>query len=68
MFRKKTDPLDDFVQKEVNIGIKTDSRIQVVSTGYDTATVLALDAEKMFKDMEAKKSGKGAKKGKDAKK
>jgi HlyD family secretion protein len=68
MFKKKTDPLDDFVQKEVKIGIKTDSRIQVVSAGYDTTTVLAIDAEKMYKDLEAKKSGKGGKKGKDAKK
>lgn len=68
LFKKKTDPLDDFMQKEVMIGIKTDSRIQLVSAGYDTNVVLAIDAEKMFKDMEARKNGKGGKKGKDAKK
>jgi HlyD family secretion protein len=65
-FRKKHDPLDDFTQKEIQTGIKTDSRIQI-HAALDTTVMVAADAEKMFKDMEAKKNSKG-KKGKEEKK
>jgi len=51
--KKKPDPLDNFTQKEVEVGVKSDNRLQVVAK-FDTNTVLAVDAEKMFKDMEAK--------------
>ncbi len=57
-FKKGPDPLDDFVQKEVEIGVKSDSKVQILTAHLDTTTVLASDAEKMFKDKEAKKSGK----------
>ena len=56
-FKKGPDPLDDFTQKEITTGVKSDSKIQVKAS-IDTTVVLASDAEKMFKDKEAKKSGK----------
>ncbi|MFA6473160.1 MAG: efflux RND transporter periplasmic adaptor subunit, partial [Candidatus Latescibacterota bacterium] len=52
--KKKTDTLENFTQKEVAVGVASDNRIQVVAN-FDTNTVLAADAEKMYKDMEAKK-------------
>ncbi len=61
--KKKQDPLDNFTQKEVDVGVKSENRIQVVAD-FDTNTVLAVDAEKMFKDMEAKQ--KKTEKGKDS--
>lgn len=60
LFRKKQDPLNDFTQKEIKTGIKTDSRIQILAA-LDTTVVVAADAEKAFKDKEAKKSVKGKK-------
>lgn len=62
-FGKKQNPIDEFIQREVETGIRTDSRIQVIA-GIDTTTVLAADAEKMFNDKENKKN-KGKKPGKD---
>jgi HlyD family secretion protein len=52
--KKKSNPLDNFTQKEVAVGVKSDNRIQVIAD-FDTNTVLAADAEKMYKDMEARK-------------
>ena len=60
MFQKKHDPLSDFTQKEIKTGIRTDSRMQVIAD-FDTTVTVAADAEKMFKDKEAKKNGKGKK-------
>ena len=48
-------------------GIKTDSRIQIFAS-LDTTVALAADAEKMFKDKDAKKKAKEKKKGADEKK
>ncbi len=59
-FSKKADPLDDFFEKEIEVGLRNDSRIEVMAD-FDTTTVLVLDAEKMFKDKEAKKNGKKGK-------
>lgn len=62
-FKKGPDPLDDFTQKEIAVGIKSDSKIQIKAV-LDTTMTLASDAEKMFKDKEAKKNSKGKKPGK----
>jgi HlyD family secretion protein len=53
VFAKKHDPLDDFTQKEIKTGIKTDNRIQIIAN-FDTTMTMAADAEKMFKDKDAK--------------
>jgi HlyD family secretion protein len=52
IFGKKKDPLDDFTQKEVKLGIKAENRVQMISAGFDTSSVVAADAEKFFKDLE----------------
>jgi HlyD family secretion protein len=62
-FKKAPDPADNFTQKEVETGVKSESKIQIKAV-LDTTMVLASDAEKMFKDKEAKKNGKGNKSGK----
>ncbi|MHB9031047.1 MAG: hypothetical protein ACYC9O_19940, partial [Candidatus Latescibacterota bacterium] len=61
MFAKKPNPLDDFEEVEVEVGLRNDSRI-AISAALDTSKVLAADAEKIFKDKEAEKNKK--KKGK----
>ncbi|MCE5250015.1 efflux RND transporter periplasmic adaptor subunit [bacterium] len=68
MFKKdKKDPFKDFDEKEIEIGIKSENRVQVIAD-YDTTTVVALDAEKFFKDLEAKKKADAEKKKKEKKK
>ena len=52
--KEKVDPFKDFTEKEVELGIKSESRVQVIAD-YDTTTVVATDAEKFYKDLEAKK-------------
>ena len=52
--KEKVDPFKDFTEIEVKLGIKSESRVQVIAD-YDTTTVVATDAEKFFKDLEAKK-------------
>ena len=54
LFGKKPDPLDQFSDIEVDVGIKSENRINVIAD-VDTSTTVALDAEKIFKDFEAKK-------------
>lgn len=60
-FKKKTDPLDDFAELVVDIGIKSENRVQVIA-GFDTTTVVATDAEKFFKDLEKREKEKKDKK------
>ncbi len=57
VFSKKPDPLDDFKEMEIDVGLKNDSRIEVVAA-LDTSMAVAADAEKMYKDMEAKHNSK----------
>jgi len=59
----KKDPLDDFIESPVEIGIKSESRVQIVSA-LDTTTVVATDAEKVFKALEERKKEKEKKNGK----
>jgi len=54
LFGKKSDPLDQFSDLEVDVGIKSENRVNVIAD-VDTSTSVALDAEKIFKDLEAKK-------------
>ena len=68
IFGKKKDPLDDFTQKEVILGIRAENRVQMVSGGFDTTTTVAADAEKFFKDLEEKNKKKDSKSGKDKEK
>ncbi|MBT4483060.1 MAG: efflux RND transporter periplasmic adaptor subunit [Candidatus Latescibacteria bacterium] len=56
-FRKKTDPLDDFTEREVEVGIRSENRFQII-TEMDTTTAVTLDAEKLFKDLEKRKKAK----------
>ena len=51
-FKKKPDPLSKFTEKEITVGIKSENRIRIFAD-MDTTTVVAADAEKMFKDKEA---------------
>ena len=63
IFKKKPDPLDGFEEFEVSVGIKSEARIQITAD-LDTTTVVATDAEKIFKDLEERdeKSEKNGKK------
>jgi len=49
---KKTDPLDSFNECEVQTGLRAENRIQLTTAGIDTSTVVALDAEKIFSELE----------------
>ncbi len=53
-FKKKANPLDDFAEMEIEVGIKSENRIHI-NADLDTSTVVAADAEKMFEDKEARK-------------
>jgi len=57
LFAKKADPLDDFSEQGIEFGIKSDNRIEVIAD-LDTSTVVASDAEKFFKDLEAREKAK----------
>jgi HlyD family secretion protein len=65
-FAKKPNPLDDFKEVEVEVGLRNDSRI-AITAAIDTTRVLAADAEKVFKDKEAEKNKKNKGKPEDAK-
>jgi hypothetical protein len=67
LFKKKQDPYKDFLEKEIEIGIKSENRVRVIAD-YDTTTVVVLDAEKFYKDLEAKKKAEEEKKKKEEKK
>ena len=54
LFGKKSDPLDQFSELEVDVGIKSENRVNVIAH-VDTSTSVALDAEKIFKDFETRK-------------
>lgn len=64
LFNKAEDPYAGFDVTPIDIGLKTDSRIQVLST-VDTTTTVATDAEKFFKELEKREK---EKKDKEAKK
>ena len=51
IFKKLPDPLDGFDEFEVSVGIKSEARIQITAE-LDTTSVVATDAEKIFKDFE----------------
>ncbi len=51
IFKKAPDPLDSYEMKEIGVGLKSDSRYELVAE-LDTTTVVALDAEKMYKAFE----------------
>lgn len=51
IFKKLPDPLDGFDEFEVSVGIKSEARIQITAD-FDTTTVVATDAEKIFNDLE----------------
>ncbi|MFC1539191.1 efflux RND transporter periplasmic adaptor subunit [Candidatus Latescibacterota bacterium] len=53
IFKQLPDPLDGFEEREVSIGIKSAARIQITAD-FDTTTVVATDAEKLFNDLEAR--------------
>ena len=55
IFNKKSDPLDEFEEQEIKVGIKSEARIQIIAD-FDTTTVVANDAEKLFNDLEARKN------------
>ncbi|MFC1693454.1 efflux RND transporter periplasmic adaptor subunit [Candidatus Latescibacterota bacterium] len=57
LFTKKHDPLDDFVEQEIELGIRSESRIRIFAE-LDTTKVIAIDAEKMFNDLEAREKAK----------
>ncbi len=61
-FGKKTDPLDGFEEQIVQTGIKSESRIELISASVDTSTAVVMDAEKHFKDMEKRKEEENKKK------
>jgi len=63
-FAKKKDPYKDYTEKEINLGIKSESRVQVLAE-FDTTRVVVADAEKFFKDLEEKKKAEENKKKKD---
>lgn len=56
-FKKKVDPLDGFIEHEIEIGIKSENRIQIIAD-LDTTKVVVSDAEKFFNDLEAREKGK----------
>lgn len=56
-FKKKADPLDGFIEHEIEIGIKSENRIQIIAD-LDTTKVVVSDAEKLFNDLEAREKGK----------
>ena len=60
-FKKKQDPLDGFVEREIEVGIKSENRIQILAD-MDTTTVVAAYADVMFTDLENReKAEKGEK-------
>ncbi len=59
------DLLDGFDEMDVEIGINSAARMQIIAD-IDTATVVALDAEKIFNDLEVRE-GKSEENGKNAK-
>jgi len=61
MFGKKKDPLDDFEELVVDIGIRSESRVQVIAD-IDTSTVVVTDAEKQFQALEKREKEKKDKK------
>ena len=56
-FDKKTDPLDGFEELEVNVGLKSENRVQITAD-FDTSTVVAGDAENLFNDLKNRKKDK----------
>jgi len=57
LFSKKPDPLDDFIEKKVTIGIKSENRVQIVSD-IDTTTEVTTDAEKFFNELDKRDKAK----------
>ncbi len=57
LFKKGTDPLDEFMEYEVKVGVKSENRIQIIAD-LDTTKVVATDAEKFFNDLEAREKSK----------
>jgi len=51
-FKEKKDPFEGFKEKPVDIGIKSESRIQILTADIDTSTVVVTDAAKHFREME----------------
>lgn len=61
LFEKKKDPYKDFIEKQIELGIKSESRVQALAE-YDTTKVVVADAEKFFKELEVKKKAEEEKK------
>ena len=60
-YKKKEDPLDGFTELEVEVGIKSENRVHVIAD-MDTSTVVTMDAEKFFKDLEKREKERKEKK------
>jgi len=57
IFKKKVDPLDEFIEYEVEVGVKSENRVQITAD-LDTTKVIVTDAEKFFNDLEAREKSK----------
>jgi len=57
IFKKKIDPLDEFTEYEVKVGIKSENRVQIIAD-IDTTKVIVTDAEKFFNDLETREKNK----------
>ncbi|MFC1509390.1 efflux RND transporter periplasmic adaptor subunit [Candidatus Omnitrophota bacterium] len=66
LFAKKKDPYKDFEEAEVELGIKSESRVQIIAD-YDTTKVVAADAEVFAKELEEQKKKEKNNKKKDEK-
>jgi len=57
LFAKKKDPLDDFTEMGVELGIKSENRVQVIAS-VDTSTAVATNAEDFFKKLKEREKKK----------
>jgi HlyD family secretion protein len=60
LVEKKTDPYDQFEERPVEVGIRSESRYQVLSL-QDTTAVIVNDAEQFAKELENRKEQKSEK-------
>ena len=67
LFSKKKDPYKDFEEAKVELGIKSESRVQIIAD-YDTTKVVAADAEVFSKELDEQKKKEESKNKKNKKK